>query len=54
MRKLDKETLEWVLKRIRGLEAIEEYHYCISLDCLKSDVEFAIVEGGAWDEKRTG
>lgn len=50
MSKLDKPTLEWVLKRITGLEAIEYYDWCQSLECLRQDVELAIEKGIAWDE----
>jgi hypothetical protein len=49
-RKLDKQTLEWVLKRIRSVEEVEYYDYCQSLETLKSDVELAIKKGVAWDE----
>jgi hypothetical protein len=48
--KLDKQTLEWVLKRICGYENFEHYIFCRSLDDLKSDVELAIKKGVAWDE----
>ena len=49
MRKLDKQTLEWVLKRIQGHE--NNYDYCVALDTLKEDVKIAIKKGIAWDER---
>ena len=49
---LDRTTLEWVLKRIRGLSDIEYYDYCPALDTLEEDVKLALEKGIAWDEVR--